>query len=990
LVVFDVSLFDRLFDPWFDHFKIFCGGSSVNARISAISNARELTGKVSAIAIVACVFGLLLLPAGMHAQNTINTYAGGGTAGGAALSIDLPGPTAAVRDSAGNTYFTAPYSTYVFKMSNGTVTTYAGTGVEGFGGDGGQSTSAILALPSGLTLDGKGNLYIADFGTARIRMVNTTTGVITTIAGSGTRCEPATGTCGDGGPATSAAFNFPLGVALDANGNVYVADAFDNRVRAINMGTTAVTIFGVKIQPGNIAAVAGNGVPCATPIGKCGDGGTPVGPTLNYPQSVAFDSAGNLYIADTRDNKIRMIAPAASPVITTVAGNGSTCVPVTKCGDGGPATAANLYQPMSVFIDLVASNIYIADTFGNKIRLVSGGNISTIAGTGAQGFAGDGAVATSALLNRPESVFLDSSGNLIIADQGNERIRQISGGNISTIAGGGLGNDGGPASNAILADPFNLTEDSSGNLYIADTLNNRIRFINASTHIISTFAGTGNAGYTGDSGPATSATLDGPTGVAIDSAGDVFIADTNNQVIREVLASTGNIITYAGTGKSCALGNPTNPCGDNGPATSATFTDPMAIALDSSNNLYIADYSVHRVREVNASTQIITTIAGVGIAGKGGNGGPATAAHLDHPSGVVVGSTGNVYIDDSYNNEIRCIGCLGPGYINDFALNTAFSLTGDGGPATGASMWAPMELALDPAGDLFIGGGNDNVVQRVSAATGIIGTVAGDYAQKGVGGFSGDGGPATSAKISNDGLVVDAQGNLYIADAGNNRIRLVQLSPALTNTNPSNFASYPIGTSSPAQNLNVMSAGGADLSLTGISLGGNDPQDFAETTTCGGGTLPALIAVDVTCQVAVTFTPVNYGKRTATLQFTDNALNSPQTVNLIGFGPYFTVSNSPTSLKILPGGSNTTTVTVAPFGQFNQGVNLSCSGLPAQTTCSFATNPVTPNGTSSATSVLTVQTSTGTPGGTYVITVTGAFGPQSQLQWSAQLQLIIK
>jgi hypothetical protein len=990
-------LFDRLFDPWFgsisfgfSNIRIFCGGSSVNVRISAVSNARELTGKVSAIAIVACMFGLLLLPASMDAQNTISTFAGGGTAGGAALSIDLPGPTAAVRDAAGNTYFTAPYSTYVFKMSNGTVTTYAGTGVEGFGGDGGQSTSAILALPSGLTLDGKGNLYIADFGTARIRMVNTTTGVITTIAGSGTRCEPATGTCGDGGPATSAAFNFPLGVALDANGNVYVADAFDNRVRAINMGTTAVTIFGVKIQPGNIAAVAGNGVPCATPTGKCGDGGTAIGPTLNYPQSVAFDSIGNLYIADTRDNKIRMIAPAASPVITTVAGTGSTCIPTTRCGDGGPATAANLWQPMSVFIDPTTSNIYIADTFGNKVRLVSGGNISTIAGTGAQGFAGDGAVATSAQLNRPESVFLDSSGNLIIADQGNERIRQISAGNISTIAGGGLGNDGGPASNAILADPFNLTEDSSGNLYIADTLNNRIRFINASTHVISTFAGTGNAGYTGDNGPATSATLDGPTGVAIDSAGDVFIADTNNQVIREVLAASGNVITYAGTGKSCALGNPTNPCGDNGPATSATFTDPLAIALDSSNNLYVADYSVHRVREVNASTQIITTIAGVGIAGKGGNGGPANAAHLDHPSGVAVGSTGNVYIDDSYNNEIRCIGCIGPAYINDFALNTAFSLTGDGGPATSASMWAPMEVGLDPAGDVFIGGGNNNVVQRVSAATGIIGTVAGDYAQKGVGGFSGDGGPATAAKISNDGLVVDAQGNLYIADAGNNRIRLVQLSPALTYPNPSNFASYPIGTASPPQNLNIMSAGGADLSLTAISFGGNNPQDFSETTTCGGGTLPALLAVDVTCQIAITFAPNNYGKRTATLQLTDNALNSPQTVNLVGFGPYFTVSASPTSLPITRGSSANTTVTVAPFGQFNQGVNLSCSGLPAQTTCAFATNPVTPDGTNSATSVLTVQTGSGTPKGKAIITITGAFGPQSQLQWSTQVQLIIK
>jgi sugar lactone lactonase YvrE len=476
--------------------------------------------------------------------------------------------------------------------------------------------------------------------------------------------------------------------------------------------------------------------------------------------------------------------------------------------------------------------------------------------------------------------------------------------------------------------------------------------------------------------------------VAIDSAGDIFIADTNNLVIREVLASTGNIVTYAGTGKSCPLGNPTNPCGDNGPATSATFTDPLAIALDSSANLYIADYSVHRVREVNAGTKIITTIAGVGIAGKGGNGGAATASHLDHPSGITVDASGSVYIADSYNNEIRCISCkVGPGIITDWALSGLFSLAGDGGPALNASMWSPNQLAVDPSGNVFIGGGNDNVVQRVSAATGIIGTVAGDYAQGGAGGFSGDGGPATAAKLANDGLWVDAQNTLYIADAGNNRIRVVQLSPALTTPTPSNFAAYPIGTASPAQNLTITSSGGEDLSLTGIGFGGNNPQDFSETTTCG--TLPALISVDVTCTVAVTFTPVNYGKRTATLQFTDTALNSPQTLNLVGFGPYFTVAASPTALPITRGSSGKTTVTVAPFGQFNQGVNLSCSGLPADTTCSFATNPVTPNGTSNATSVLTVQTGSSTPTGKTLITITGAFGPQSQLQWSTQVQVIV-
>ena len=770
-----------------------------------------------------------------------------------------------------------------------------------------------------------------------------------------------------------ASFNFPLGVAVDGAGNIYVADAFDNRIRRIDAATRVITTF------------AGNGIPCPQATGGCGDGGTPLGSTLNYPQSVAFDSAGNLYVADTRDNRIRMIPPGGA-TITTVVGTGATCNPTALCGDGGLATAAHLYMPMSIFVDSSA-NLYIADTYDHKIRFVNAQTqlISTVAGTGVQGFAGDGSAATSAQLNYPQSVFLDGSGNLLIADKGNQRVRQISSGNISTLAGGGLGNDGGPALNAILANPFNLAEDAAGNLYIADTANNRIRFVNAQTSTISTVVGTGVAGYTGDAGPALSATLNGPTGVAIDASGNLLIADTGNLVIRKVNGSTQAITTYAGTGKSCPIGS--NPCGDNGPATLATFSTPLSITLDSAANLYIADYTDHKIREVNGTTQVITTIAGVGISGAGGNGQPATLAHLNHPSSVAVDGAGNVYIDDSYNNSIRRI-TASTGTINAWALSGGFTLGGDGGPALNGSMWAPMELALDPAGDLFIGGGNDNVVQRVDAATYTIGTVAGNYALRGVGGFSGDGGPATAAKISNLGLTVDAQGNLFIADAGNNRIRSLRLSPAVSYTQPSNFAAYPLNTTSPPKTFSIISSGGVDLSLSDLSLAGNNPQDFAETNTCG--TLPALLGVDVTCAITVTFTPVNYGKRTATLVVTDNALNSPQSISLTGFGPYFTVAASPTSLKITRGTAKTTTISVAPFGQFNQPVNFSCSALPANTTCSFAPNPVTPDGTNTATSVLTVQTSSTTPAGTYIVMVTGAFGPQSQLQWSAKVQLIIQ
>ena len=307
----------------------------MNVRDSAVSSAVSTQVSRCPIsyfaAIAAWVLCLLLMSAQALAQNIINTYAGGGTAGGSALSVDLPGPTAAIRDASGNTYIAAPYSTYVFKLNGGTVTTFAGTGVEGFGGDGGQSTAATLALPSGLAFDSTGNMYIADFGAPRIRMVNLISGKISTVAGNGIRCEPSTSACGDGGPATSAEFNFPLGVAVDSAGNIYVADAFDNRIRKITAST------------GIISTYAGNGIPCAKATGPCGDGGSPIGPTLNYPQSVALDSAGNLYIADTGDNRIRMI-PAGGATITTVAGTGAICLnPLAlqgPCGDGGLATVA--------------------------------------------------------------------------------------------------------------------------------------------------------------------------------------------------------------------------------------------------------------------------------------------------------------------------------------------------------------------------------------------------------------------------------------------------------------------------------------------------------------------------------------------------------------------------------------------------------------------------------------------------------------------------
>jgi len=920
---------------------------------------------VNVLAMASCVICVVLSGRDLQAQdaacfsgaNIINTCVGGGTAGGSALTVDLPGPTSAVRDGAGNTYIASPYSTYVFKLNGGSVTTFAGTGIEGFSGDGGLAGTAALGLPNGLTIDSKGNIYIADPGDARVRMVNTS-GNITTVAGSGIRCEPSTGTCGDGGAATKAYLNFPMSVAVDSAGNIYIADAFDNRIRKVD--TT-----------GMITTYAGNGNPCPSPTSSCGDGGSLTAAYLNFPQHLMFDAAGNLYIADTRDNKIRKIAAGGS-TITTVAGTGAACAPATSaCGDGSLATSAFLHWPMWVYVDS-SSNLYIADALDNKVRMVSGLNqtISTLAGTGRAGFSGDGAAATSAKLNSPASVFLDGSGLLVIADTGNQRVRQVSAGTISTIAGGGMGNDGGPASNAILANPYNVAVDGSGNIYIADTANNRIRFVNAQTNLVSTIVGTGIAGYSGDGGAAVDATLSGPTAVAVDASGNLWIADAGNLVIREVNASSQKISTVAGNGSGCPNPSaPSNACGDNGLAVDATFSDPLSIALDSSDNLIIADYTAHRVREVNASSQIITTIAGVGLTGHAGNGGLATLAHLDHPNGVAVDSAGNVYIADSYNNQVRRV-TVSNGLINAWAFNNQVTLGGDGGPALNASMWGPIALSIDPTGNLFVGGGNDNVVQRVDAASYTVGTVAGDYAQKGIGGFTGDGGLATAAKLSNFGLAIDTKNNLYIADAGNNRIRTVNLAPiAVLPTAPLNFGTWALNSTSTPKVLKLSNSGGADLSGLGISFTGADPGDFGQTNNCG-----TSVAVDVVCTLNLTFTPVGYGKRSAILNLNDNASNSPQTVSLTGSGPDFSLSASPNKLTLSPGSTGSSTLTLSPLGQFNQTVSLICIGRPANSTCTLTPSTVTLDGTDNGASTFTLTTTGSVAPGTYNVTVRGTYG----------------
>lgn len=355
----------------------------------------------------------------------------------------------------------------------GTITTVVGTGVAGYSGDGGPAISARINSPRNLFVDGAGNLYIADRFNHCIRKM-TPSGIITTVAGTGVA-----GFSGDGGPATAARLREPTGVVMDGAGNLYFADHFNHRIRKVDIG-------------GIITTVAGTGV-----VGFSGDGGLATAARLNFPAETEVDAAGNLYIADQLNDRVRKVN--TSGIITTVAGTGVAGF----SGDGGPATAARLHEPIDLIFDGIG-NLYVADYENQRVRKVdTGGIITTVVGTGVAGSSGDGGLATVAQLNGPIEVELDGAGNLYIVDIGNNRVRKV--------------NTGG---------------------------------------IITTVAGTSVAGFSGDGGLATAAQLDGPNGAAVDGSGNLYIADRDNHRIRKVFAAPP--IPNAGADQVICVGAPIN------------------------------------------------------------------------------------------------------------------------------------------------------------------------------------------------------------------------------------------------------------------------------------------------------------------------------------------------------------------------------------------------------------------------------------------------
>jgi len=377
---------------------------------------------------------LLLLPALSVAQSgyTIGTFAGtGGSAGfsgdgSAANTAQLSGPIGLVVDSSGNLYIADENNQRIRKVSGGTINTIVGNGTKGYSGDGAAATSAELSLPNAVALDKSGNLYILDSGNWVVRKV-TTGGTISTVAGNQfNSSQQSGGFAGDNGPATSAQFALATGVAVDSAGNMYISDTGNNRIRKVDTN-------------GNMSTVVNGGISGGT-VGSGGDGGPGIQARINNPGGLAVDTAGNLYIADTNNNKIRKLA--TNGIITTVAGN--QFAEAGFSGDGGPATSAMLNHPQGVAVD-AAGNLYIADRTNSRIRMVSpNGTITTIAGNGKFGYTGDGGPATAAALNFPDDIAVDSNGNVYVADYQNQVIRLLTpvgpppGSNPPSINAGGV------------------------------------------------------------------------------------------------------------------------------------------------------------------------------------------------------------------------------------------------------------------------------------------------------------------------------------------------------------------------------------------------------------------------------------------------------------------------------------------------------------------------------------------------------------------------
>ena len=677
----------------------------------------------------------------LAAQGIITTIAGGdvlspvGTIPAHSLPLSYGWGMAA--DQRGNVYVTDTNLHVVYRVApDGTASVIAGTGFCLLSGDGGPARLASLCAPYGVAVDHAGNVYIADSDNYAVRRISAD-GIITTLAG-GTYGQPM-----DNVPGSQELFKQPRGIAVDAGGNVYVSD-FSNRILVID-------------PSGRTRFFAGSGSP-----GYTGDGGPALQASI-VPFGLAVDSAGNLYIADYSNFAIRKVDTRG--IITSVIGspNGGSLE------DGVPASKASVFAPYAVAIDNKGT-LYVADAYNHRVRVLgSDGIVRTLAGIRRPEYSGDGGPAVAAGLNFPIGLAVDPSGNVFISDTFNHVIRRVdSSSRISTYAGnaGSSTSAPAPALNVRFDDLLGMTTDRDGNVYVGDNSRSVVWRV-ARDGTAQVVAGNGlRQPYSGTPQAATSISID-PFGLATDQNGNLYIASYDyNRVIQ--VSRDGVATVFAGTGAG-------GYNGDGGPAVQASLSAPYGLALDAAGNVYIADHHAARVRKVSPDGRI-ATIAGNGKVDLLGDGGPATATSIYAPVGVAVDKQGNIYIserDDHFEGEIdnvRIRKITIDGIMRTIAGTGKFGYSQDGLPATQSALENINGLALDAAGNVYFSEYDTSRIRTITG-NGTLQTVAGRMFRTG---YAGDGGLATLASLNRpNGIAFDANGNLYIADQGNHRVRKV-------------------------------------------------------------------------------------------------------------------------------------------------------------------------------------------------------------------------
>ncbi len=584
------------------------------------------------------------------------------------------------------------------------------------------AVNARFYSPAAIAADGLGNLYVAERDNHTIRKIVIATGVVTTLAGTAGFSGSADGT------GAAARFDQIYGITADVSGNVYVADTDNHTIRKITPAGVVTTLAGTVGSPGSTD-------------------GTGAAAQFFHPFGITIDASGNLFVVDSTNHTIRQIV-IATGAVTTLAGTagsgGST---------NGTGAAARFQWPRGIVSD-GAGTLYVADTANYTIRqiVIATGVVTTPLGTAGSLGTADG-IGAAAQFEYPAGIALDGLGNLYVADTDNHTIRRIviATGVVTSLAGaaGSSGSADGTGAAARFSFPYGVATDASGNVYVADTDNHTIRQIVPATAVVTTFAGAVESSGSAD-GIGAAARFEEPAGVVADASGNLYVADRRNHTIRKI-APDGVVTTLAGTAGS--FGN------TDGTGAAAQFNNPFGITIDVSGNLYVADSHNNMIRQVTPAG-VVTLVA----------------SGLNFPSGVAADGAGNLYVVDSGNNVIRKV-VIATGVVTTLAGTMGVNGSTDGIGAAGR-FDSPVAITADGLGNLYVGDAGNRTIRKIVIATGEVTTPAGTPGNAG----AADGTGAAAQFGYSIGITADASGNVYVADWGNNTIRKIVAATGVVTT----------------------------------------------------------------------------------------------------------------------------------------------------------------------------------------------------------------